>query len=266
MGTVADQTGVRMKLVSDRHGPGVRWCTKPSGKIGPHSSGRLGILGGKAAGASAHFLYRLRTGAEVELNARVSDSGREQTSCSLVNLAAGAHSYKCQAGVTDKKVTRTEHVVLTVSPSTGTNQIGRPPPQVGDSLGCAWAASGIVGSTVDQTSQTATLQQALGGVTNSWCATPADEQGPGTTSNWRVGDNFFGTSVSADYTLPGSQPQDEYEFDANIRFATGGGGATCGPVTNGVFPPSGAYTCKATFDLSSNPHYATVEFQLLNAS
>lgn len=132
-------------------------------------------------------------------------------------------------------------------------------------MGCGINASAIYGSTFNHTNQPISLDQVQIGPTNQWCNTPADDQDPGTGSSWKLGDNIFGSSVQLLYSLPGSEPPDEFEFDANVNFLSGGGRADCGPVTDGVFPPSGDYTCKATWSQSFSPHNALVTFQLFNA-
>jgi hypothetical protein len=63
----------------------------------------------------------------------------------------------------------------------------------------------------------------------------------------------------------GSEPADEFEFDAYINFISGGGGANCSSVTNGVFPPSGDYTCPAEWSRVNDEHHALVILQFLPA-
>jgi hypothetical protein len=94
IGTTTNQTGVRLRLVSVRHGRADAWCQAPGRSQAEHSAGHW-KLGGPRAGASARFIYRLPNGDEVDFAVAVNPR-RGTIGCAPLDHAR-ARRFGCRA-------------------------------------------------------------------------------------------------------------------------------------------------------------------------
>ena len=155
----------------------------------------------------------------------------------------------------------------TVRPSTRPTLTRATAPRVGAPQFCG-SATLISGTTINHTNQPITLEGFEKGATNAWCTLPMLNQTPScATNNWKVGDGFFGTSVTLEYSVPSSEPKgDWFQFYANVNWISGGGTATCTPYDNPIFPSSHKYACKATWTQGEEPHFPSLTFQIVPAT